>query len=77
MNANPHRPERKTTDRPGATRYSKQIQAISASIADACDGFTDEQVAEALGAAEFLYHLLKGETIIRERKAKGVKRDDK
>ncbi|WP_156748678.1 helix-turn-helix domain-containing protein [Mycobacterium sp. E3198] len=54
-----------TGERPGATVYSWQIQHISASIAEPCDTFTDDQLAEALGAAEFLYLLLRGATILR------------
>lgn len=71
-----HNPPRQSTkvesdDRPGATSYSKGIQKISASIvADNCESLTDEQIAEALGAAQFLYELLRGEKIIRERKRK-------
>jgi hypothetical protein len=61
--------ENKSGDRPGATSYSKGIQKISASIAEECESLTDDQVMEALGAAQFLYELLRGEKIIRERKA--------
>ncbi|KKB97832.1 ParB N-terminal domain-containing protein [Mycolicibacter arupensis] len=54
--------------RPGATQFSRAIQKISASIAEKSDDLSDEQVAEALGAAQFLYELLRGETIIRKSK---------
>lgn len=54
--------------RSGATRFSKTIQLLSASIADECEKLTDDEVAEALGAAQFLYELLRGETIIRNTK---------
>ena len=65
----PDRPstKAKSGDRPGATSYSKGIQEISASIADNCESLTDEQVMEALGAAQYLYELLRGEKILRER----------
>jgi hypothetical protein len=55
-------------ERPGATTYSRKIQGISASIADNSESLTDEQVMEALGAAQFLYELLRGAKIIREGK---------
>lgn len=58
-----------TPERPGATRYSKDIQRLSASIAENCGTLTDEEVAEALGAAQFLYELLHGETILRREAA--------
>jgi hypothetical protein len=58
----------KPGDRPGVTRYSKQIQAISASITEAHATLTNEQMAEALGAAQYLYELLRGFTIIRNDK---------
>lgn len=61
------RTKAKSGGRPGATPYSQGIQGISASIADASESLTDEQVFEALGAAQFLYELLRGEKIIRER----------
>jgi hypothetical protein len=60
--------ESKPSDRPGATRYSKAIQQCSASLADVCESLTDEQLGEALGAAQWLYELLRGETIIRQGK---------
>lgn len=53
--------------RPGATSYSTAIQATSAAITDNCESLTDEQVLEALGAAQYQYELLRGEKIIRER----------
>jgi hypothetical protein len=55
------------SDRPGVTRYSQAIQGISASITEAHAALTDEQIAEALGAAQHLYELLRGFTIIRQR----------
>lgn len=55
------------TARPGRTPLSKRIQKISADTAERCRTLTDEQVAEALGAAQYLYELLRGEKIIRER----------
>lgn len=58
-----------SSDRPGATRYSKAIQRCSASMADACETLTHEQLAEALGAAQFLYELLRGATILRQDRA--------
>lgn len=54
-----------TAQRDGATRFSKDIQKLSASIADQCRTLTDDEIAEALGAAQFLYELLRGETILR------------
>jgi hypothetical protein len=54
------------TERLGATRYSKDIQKLSASIAENCPALTDGEIAEALGAAQFLYELLRGETTLRE-----------
>jgi transposase len=65
------RKKRPVTDTPakeraGATPYSRDIQRLSASIAENCTALTDEEVAEALGAAQFLYELLRGETILRE-----------
>jgi len=55
-----------SSDRPGATRYSKAIQDCSATMVDAYEALTDEQLAEALGAAQWLYELLRGETILRQ-----------
>jgi hypothetical protein len=55
-------------ERPGATSYSRGIQGMSVSIGDICDSLTDEQIMEALGAAQFLYEMLRGAKIIRERK---------
>lgn len=53
-------------ERPGATRYSKDIQTLSASIAESCGKLTNEEIAEAVGAAQLLYELLRGETILRK-----------
>jgi hypothetical protein len=47
---------------------ANEIQRLSASIAPSCDLLTDEEIAEALGAGQFLYELLRGETIIRANK---------
>lgn len=58
--------EAKRSERVGATTYSRGIQDMSWSIADICEDFTDEQLREALGAAQFLYELLRGETILRK-----------
>lgn len=51
--------------RPGVTTYSIAIQRLSSSLAEGCDTLTDDEVAEALGAAQFLYELLRGETVQR------------
>jgi hypothetical protein len=73
----PERPQpkprrRPTPDRRGATRYSKEIQKLSASIAESCTTMTNEEISEALGAAQFLYELLRGETILRERSIEAI-----
>lgn len=59
-------PAEQTPDRSGATRYSREIQRLSASIAESCTTLTGEEISEALGAAQFLYELLRGETILRD-----------
>jgi predicted XRE-type DNA-binding protein len=52
-------------ERSGASQYSKDIQRLSAAIAENCAALTDKQIAEALGAAQFLYEFLRGETVLR------------
>ncbi|AXN45605.1 hypothetical protein MM1218R_03671 [Mycobacterium marinum] len=50
--------------RPGMTNYSKGIQNISSALGE--ETLTDQELAEALGAAQFLYELLRGEKLIRD-----------
>jgi len=47
-------------------RWAMEVQRVSASIP--FDTLTDDQLTDALGAAQFLYELLRGERITRERK---------
>ena len=47
-----------TTSRPGDNVWSRKVQNVSATVP--IDEFTDDEVEELLGAAEFLFHLCRG-----------------
>lgn len=60
--------EKPTDERPGANEYSRAIQEISWKLSHACESFTNQELVETLGAAQHLYELIRGESIIRERR---------
>lgn len=62
--AQPPPKSRPDEERPDLHHWARSIEHISANIPT--DDFTADELADAQGAAEFLFYLLRGETKLRE-----------